>query len=195
RAEGERLGRAAAASVGRAGAAQNGAGGHDELPAPPPVERPAGYPAARLLPSVPHPRAQKFVCLCEDVTEKDVCAAIAEGFDGVEYLKRYTTYAMGPCQGRMCAMAALAITARETGRAIAQVGTTTARPPLRPVPLGALAGPERTPTKLTPMHDRHLALGAEMMDAGEWQRPRQYGPDPLAEVRAVRESVGLIDLS
>src|SRR5262249_43260861 len=96
-ADGEGVGRAAAARVGQAGASQNGAGAHDEIPAPPPADRSDAYPAAQLLPSVPHPRAQKFVCLCEDVTEKDVCAAIAEGFDGVEYLKRYTTYAMGPC--------------------------------------------------------------------------------------------------
>ena len=33
-----------------------------------------------------------------------------------------------------------------------------------------------------------------MMNAGQWKRPEHYG-DPLAEVRAVREAVGLIDVS
>jgi sarcosine oxidase subunit alpha len=189
-ADGERIGRAAAAHL-RADSGDDAAEATTyTLP-----QQPTDRPAARVLPSVPRPRAKQFVCLCEDVTEKDLCAAIDEGFDGVEYLKRYTTYSMGPCQGRMCARSALAITARETGRTIAQVGTTTARPPSTPVPMGALAGRPWTPTKLTPIHAQHLALGADMMDAGVWQRPRQYAPDVLDEVRAVRDSVGLIDLS
>lgn len=33
-----------------------------------------------------------------------------------------------------------------------------------------------------------------MLDAGPWLRPRQYASDPQAEVRAVRERLGLIDL-
>lgn len=156
---------------------------------------PTRQPAARFLASVPGPEPKKFVCLCEDVTEKDLRTAVAEGFDGVEYLKRYTAYSMGPCQGKMCAMSALAICARETGRPIAAVGTTTARPPLQPVPLGALAGRLLEPTKLTPMHRQHEELGARMMDAGPWRRPRQYGENAEGEVRAVRERVGLIDLS
>ena len=41
-----------------------------------------------------------FVCLCEDVTTHEIRAAIREGFDQIETLKRYTTVSMGPCQGR-----------------------------------------------------------------------------------------------
>ena len=157
----------------------------------------APRPAAptRFLSSVSHPKGKKFVCLCLDVTEKEICTAIAEGFDGVEYLKRYTTYSMGPCQGKMCAISAIAVCARETGRAIEEVGTTTARPPVQPVPLGALAGHVLEPTKITPMHHEHEALGARMIDTGVWRRPRQYGDDPQIEVRAVREGLGLIDVS
>src|SRR5262249_21390983 len=43
-----------------------------------------------------------FVCMCEDVTVKDIGMAVAEGFDGIETLKRYATVNMGPCQGKMC---------------------------------------------------------------------------------------------
>ncbi|MDQ3669772.1 MAG: 2Fe-2S iron-sulfur cluster-binding protein, partial [Actinomycetota bacterium] len=43
-----------------------------------------------------------FVCVCEDVTDKDVKRAIAEGFDSIELAKRYTTVTMGPCQGKLC---------------------------------------------------------------------------------------------
>ena len=51
------------------------------------------------------------------------------------------------------------------------------------------------------MHHQHLALGARMMPAGLWYRPAYYGtPDRreaaiAAEVRAVREGVGMIDVS
>ena len=39
------------------------------------------------------------------MTVKDVGQAIAEGFDHVETLKRYSTLGMGPCQGKMCRQA------------------------------------------------------------------------------------------
>ena len=46
-----------------------------------------------------------FVCICEDVTTKDVKRALAEGFDSIELAKRYTTVTMGPCQGKLCQLA------------------------------------------------------------------------------------------
>jgi len=44
------------------------------------------------------------------------------------------------------------------------------------------------------MHHWHEAAGACWLDAGQWKRPESYG-DPVAEVRAVRNAVGLIDVS
>jgi aminomethyltransferase len=46
----------------------------------------------------------------------------------------------------------------------------------------------------TPLADRHAALGARMIDFAGWQMPVQYG-SILDEHRAVRERVGLFDLS
>src|SRR3990172_5125267 len=46
----------------------------------------------------------------------------------------------------------------------------------------------------TPVHEWHLTQGAKMIVAGPWLRPDRYG-DPAAEVKAVRERVGLIDVS
>src|SRR5919202_3301949 len=77
-----------------------------------------------------------FVCVCEDVTEKDVKRALAEGFDSIELAKRYTTVTMGPCQGRLCHLPSIRLFARATGRDEAAIGTTTARPPWQPVTLG-----------------------------------------------------------
>lgn len=153
--------------------------------------------------SQPRHGKRTFVCLCSDVTSKDLQDAISEGFDHIETLKRYTTATMGPCQGRMCQLSAIEICADETGRGIGETGTTTARPPNPSVRLGALAGARHHPIRRTPMHYEHDALGAVWMDMGDWKRPRFYrapsGSDERLSVeeeyRAVRERVGLIDVS
>ncbi len=142
----------------------------------------------------PGPAKKKFVCLCEDVTEGDLHRAIAEGFDEMQTLKRYSTLSMGPCQGKMCLKACVAICAERTGRTIQETGTTTSRPPLGPIPLGMLAGPSHMPVKLTPLDRVHRELGARMMDLGPWKRPHSYG-SPQEECQAVRHRVGIIDVS
>jgi sarcosine oxidase subunit alpha len=135
-----------------------------------------------------------FVCVCEDVTVKDLKRAVAEGFDSIELAKRYTTVTMGPCQGKLCHLASIRLLARETGTPEALIGTTTARPPWAPVELGLLAGRHLEPAKRSPLHARHEAAGAQMMWTGQWRRPHSYG-DPDGEVRAVHERLGVIDVS
>jgi sarcosine oxidase subunit alpha len=138
---------------------------------------------------------KRFVCLCEDVTEKDVHQAIAEGFDGIETLKRYTTAHMGPCQGKVCGQTALELCARITGRDMNTVGVPTSRPPAIPVELALLAaGQHQAVVRRTPLHHWHEQMGARWLDAGQWKRPESYG-DPAVEVRNVRTAVGLIDVS
>ena len=46
----------------------------------------------------------------------------------------------------------------------------------------------------TPLHDEHVRLGAQMTNFGGWVMPLQYG-SIREEHRAVREAVGLFDLS
>jgi aminomethyltransferase len=46
----------------------------------------------------------------------------------------------------------------------------------------------------TPLHDRHVALGAKLIEFGGWLMPLQY-LGILEEHRAVRERAGLFDLS
>jgi sarcosine oxidase subunit alpha len=149
-------------------------------------------------PFLPQARAadrKRFVCLCEDVTEKDLEQAVAEGFDHVETLKRYSTVNMGPCQGKVCGPTASEACARLTGRAVGAVGTTTSRPPVVPVEMAVLAAERKhQPVRRTPLHHWHEAHGARWLDVGLWKRPESYG-DPAAEVRAVRSAVGLIDVS
>jgi len=136
---------------------------------------------------------KRFVCICEDVLDKDLYQAIDEGFDDIETLKRYSTLAMGPCQGKLCLTPSIAICASQTGRTIGETGRTVSRSPFQPVPMGAISGPELHRVKLTAMHYKHLQLGAKMMDMGEWKRPLVY-TSVADEYKAVRERVGIIDV-
>jgi sarcosine oxidase subunit alpha len=135
-----------------------------------------------------------FVCVCEDVTDKDLKRAIAEGFDSLELAKRYTTVTMGPCQGRLCHVPSIRVFARENETDPGTIGTTTARPPWGPVTLGVLAGRPHEPAQRSSIHHRHKELGGRMMWTGTWRRPHSYG-DVEAEVQAVHGAVGLIDVS
>jgi sarcosine oxidase subunit alpha len=135
-----------------------------------------------------------FVCICEDVTDKDVKRAIAEGFDSIELAKRYTTVTMGPCQGKLCQVPSIRLYARENETDEAAIGTTTARPPWQPVTLGLLAGRPHEPAQRTSIHHRHKELGAHMMWTGTWRRPHSYG-DPAGEAKNVHDALGLIDVS
>jgi sarcosine oxidase, subunit alpha len=135
-----------------------------------------------------------FVCVCEDVTDKDLKRAITEGFDSLELAKRYTTVTMGPCQGRLCHVPSIRVYARENESDPGTIGTTTARPPWGPVTLGILAGRPHDPAQRSSIHHRHKELGGRMMWTGTWRRPHSYG-DVEAEVQAVHGAVGLIDVS
>ena len=137
---------------------------------------------------------RNFVCWCEDVVEKDLRQAVTEGYDEIETLKRYSTVSMGPCQGRMCARTAAEICAHATSKELRTIGTTTSRPPLVPVPLGALAGQELHPVKLSSIHYKHVALNQQVMNMGVWKRASVYSSVP-EEYDAVRNHAGLIDVS
>jgi thioredoxin reductase/bacterioferritin-associated ferredoxin len=83
---------------------------------------------------------ETVVCRCERLPRAELDVAIAEGAVTLNELKAATRCGMGPCGGRLCEHAAMLLIAAQTGRAPAEIGQATARPPLRPVPLQALAG-------------------------------------------------------
>jgi len=172
-----------------------------------PTDIPAGIEAvgsvtgeglAGAVPAASYNGASKkgkcFVCVCEDVTDKDLKRAIAEGFDSIELAKRYTTVTMGPCQGRLCHVPSIRLYARENESDEASIGTTTSRPPWAPVTLGLLTGRPHEPAQRTSIHHRHKELGAKMMWTGTWRRPHSYG-DPEGEAQSVHASAGVIDVS
>lgn len=49
--------------------------------------------------------------------------------------------------------------------------------------------------KKTPLHDRHVALKAKMVDFGGWSMPAQYEHGVISEHRCVRTKAGLFDVS
>ena len=147
-----------------------------------------------LIRAVGDEKGKRFIDFDEDVTDKELQDAIAEGYDSMQLLKRYSTISMGPSQGKWASVNTIHLVAEVNAQTIAQTGTTTARPPVRPLKLANLAGQMMEPVKVTAVHDWHLQQGAKMMVAGLWLRPEHYG-DPAAEVKAVRERAGMIDVS
>lgn len=148
-----------------------------------------------------HPEGKAFVDFDEDVQLKDLKAAIAQGFDNIELMKRYSTIGMGPSQGKHSNMNGIRILAKMTARTIDQTGSTTARPMFHPTPVSNLAGMRFRPERLTALHAKHTELKAKFMEAGNWLRPEYYKSHESrqaciqSEVLAVRESVGIIDVS
>lgn len=49
--------------------------------------------------------------------------------------------------------------------------------------------------KTSPLHERHVALGAKMAEFGGWEMPLEYPSGVLKEHAAVRDSVGIFDVS
>jgi sarcosine oxidase, subunit alpha len=151
------------------------------------------------LPISDHPalfrgKTHGIVDYSEDVTSKDLVAAEKEGYDSIELVKRYTTVTMGPAQGKLESVNAVAIMAEATGRTINETGTTVWRPPYSPITLGALAGRIFEPVRYSPMQPWHEIHGAKPLVAGAWIRPDHYGA-PASEVLNVRENAGIIDVT
>lgn len=82
--------------------------------------------------------AQTVVCRCEGVTRAQLETAMTATAD-VDVVKSYTRAGMGLCQGRNCRRQVAALLAARTGGQIGEVPVTTPRPPVRPVPISALA--------------------------------------------------------
>ncbi|TIP40729.1 MAG: FAD-dependent oxidoreductase, partial [Mesorhizobium sp.] len=184
--------RAASAALSRLGHAVA-----DEPPvASPKVARPR---YVQLI--VADPKGRDFVDFDEDLQVKDLQNATNEGYREIELVKRFTTVGMGPSQGRHSALATARIVAEATGRTVGEIGITTARPPVGPETLGVLAGQHEVLERRTALHARHVALNAAMKPVGAWWRPYYYGDASDAEdavreeILAVREGVGLLDVS
>ena len=80
-----------------------------------------------------------FICRCEEVTVGEVRKAIAEGARDVVGVKRRTRAGMGLCQGRTCEKMVQQILSQELGIGPEETGSSSIRPPVRPITFGTLA--------------------------------------------------------
>ncbi len=179
------------------------------VPVTPQVEATSSRPALvvwSVRPDAVDPKTltSHFVDLQRDATVADIARAVGAGMSSVEHVKRYTTIGTAHDQGKTSGVLASGIVAELTGIDVADLGTTTFRPPYLPVGFAALAGRDRgdlfDPVRLTAVHDWHVAHGAVFEDVGQWKRPRYYpqGDEDLdaavlRETAAVRSRVGILD--
>jgi sarcosine oxidase subunit alpha len=152
-----------------------------------------------------NPRGRQWLDLAHDVTLDDAGLAVREGFVSVEHFKRFTTTGMSLDQGKTGNINAFLALSALTGKPIAEIGTTTFRPPYMPITLGALAlgrsGEDYAPIRNLAAENTHRSLGAVFEDYG-WLRADYYpqaGEDRQQainrEVLAVRQGVGVFDNS
>jgi sarcosine oxidase subunit alpha len=195
------------ADGGRAGAAAaTGAGFTAAEPDVPAVaEPPAAAPRTLFL--VPgDDETTQYVDLQRDATVADIRRAVGTGMRSVEHIKRYTTIGTAHDQGKTSGVLATGVIAHVLGAEVADLGTTTYRPPYTPVSFAALAGRERgrlhDPVRVTALHPWHVAHEARFEDVGQWKRPWYYplpGEDldeaVARECRAAREGVAIMDAS
>src|SRR5699024_6876560 len=134
-----------------------------------------------------------------------VLRATGAGMGSVDHIKRYTSISPGADQGNTAAVPTVGVVASILGvENLAEIGTTTFRPPFSPVSFATLAGRRRGAlydvARTTPMHPAHVAAGAVFEDVGQWKRAWYY-PKPgetmdeavYRESAAARESVGMFD--
>jgi len=123
-------------------------------------------------------QSDAWVDLQNDVTRADLELAVRENLRSIEHIKRYTTSGMAVDQGKTSNLNAVALLAELTGREIAEIGTTTPRPPYDPITLGTLAGrhvgANYHPIRRTPLHRWHAEHGGIFEDFGGWARPAWY---------------------
>ncbi len=86
------------------------------------------------------PDDETVVCRCEEVSAGEIRRAAALGCAGPNQVKAFTRCGMGPCQGALCEATVAALVARARGVPVASVGRFTARPPVKPITLGEIAG-------------------------------------------------------
>jgi NADPH-dependent 2,4-dienoyl-CoA reductase/sulfur reductase-like enzyme len=82
---------------------------------------------------------ETVVCRCEEVSAGEVRAQVMAGSRDPNVAKALTRVSMGLCQGRTCGRQVAWIVGRATGQPTTALPPLSARPPVKPVPIGAIA--------------------------------------------------------
>jgi len=83
-------------------------------------------------------KSETVICRCESVRQAQITAAV-DATDDINVVKAVTRAGMGPCQGKICQRQIAALIAQRHDRPLCDVPLATARMPIRPVPISALA--------------------------------------------------------
>ena len=83
-----------------------------------------------------------LICRCQEVTEAEIKAAIADGATTVDGVKRRTRAGMGLCQGKTCGRLVQQMITRQTGQNPAEVLPMKSRMPARRVKISSFGGNE-----------------------------------------------------
>ena len=81
-----------------------------------------------------------IICRCESLSHETIKAAIESGTKNINAIKASTRCGMGPCGGRYCIPSVAKILSASGDQPLDNISLGTARPPMRPVPIGALMG-------------------------------------------------------
>ncbi|MDL2272265.1 FAD-dependent oxidoreductase, partial [Desulfovibrio sp. OttesenSCG-928-I05] len=82
---------------------------------------------------------ETLVCRCEEVSLGDLKQVIRDGAKDIGSIKRLTRAGMGRCQGRYCQKHLAALLKEELGRVIRPEEYMMPQPPLKPLPIAAIA--------------------------------------------------------
>ncbi len=80
----------------------------------------------------------RYICRCEEVTEKEIREAIRAGAKSVVEIKRWTRAGMGICQGRSCRRLVERILAEELNLKPEEIEISSFRQPVRPVSIQSM---------------------------------------------------------
>jgi thioredoxin reductase len=111
----------------------------------PRYDRAAGFGIAMTGLSMPRPglaaltTPDTIVCRCESLSRADIAAEIASGAGSTNAVKSGLRAGMGPCGGKYCQTVVARMIATSEGRPEQDIAPPTPRPPLRPVPVAAMA--------------------------------------------------------
>ena len=85
-------------------------------------------------------RPDTVLCRCESLTRAAIEKELMRGAGSMNAVKSGLRMGMGPCGGRYCQSAVARLIAASAGLSETDVPLATPRPPLRPVPMSAIAG-------------------------------------------------------
>ncbi len=101
-----------------------------------------------------NPPDDTLVCRCEEVTAGRIREMARMGCQGPNQTKFFSRCGMGPCQGRLCGSTVTQVLAHELHKSPADTGAYHIRPPLKPVPLAAIAA-LAGPLNIQPQSSEH----------------------------------------